>query len=127
MRKINIKEIWKKHKKKIIAVGATAAGCLAVYQITKHGKIVIEGIQVDFKDFVDGVCVKNDGINIPEMDDMRCLDIAKDVNNGKVVWLEDCKLSQMGKLGENLTKIEGVDPNMVTTMVILETDNIKTN
>lgn len=119
-----IKTFWDKHKKKILIIGSVAAGCVTVGLITRRGKEVLDSISIDFGDFKAGSCAKQNGIDIPDMSGMKCLDIAPD-GDGKVVWLSDCTLKQMGELGENLCKIEGLDPDMVTTMVIVGKENIQ--
>lgn len=123
--KTNIKKFLEKHKEKILVVCSITAGCVVTYLATMHeAKYILEDCRIDFGDFIEGVCAKKEHIEIPDMNDMRCLDIAKDGDFGKIVWLEDCTLKQMGKLGENLCKIEGVTQDMVTNMVIVNKDNI---
>lgn len=125
MKKHNVKDLWRKHKNKIlIGIGFVTVGGTIIYAIKAKQKsdYVLDDFKIDFGNFIEGVCAKREHISIPEMDGMRCLDIAKD-GDGKVVWLEDCVLAKAGQLGENLVKIEGVDSDMVATMVILAKNN----
>lgn len=120
MKKIKVKEFWKKHKEKIIIIGSSIGSAATVYILAKN-------VRFDKKDIVnmkiqpiqDGILSKRAKIEIPEMDGMKCLDIARDINDGRVVWLGGSQVKLMGKVGENLCKIDGVDPDMLATMIVL--------
>ena len=123
MKKIDVKEFWKKHKKKIIIIGSSIGSAATVYVLVKHvggGKKDILNLNMPLQPFQNGILSKRAKIEIPEMDGMICLDIAKDINDGRIVWLDGSQVKLMGKVGENLCKIDGVNPDMLATMIILE-------
>lgn len=124
MKQIDWKGIWERHKKKIlIGVGGSVLGGVIIYDIVKKKDQIKELINLDFN-FKEGILAERDGISIPNMTNMECLDITKDGIDGRVVWMRDCTLSQMGLFGENLSKIDGVDLNTFATMIVLNKMNI---
>lgn len=62
---------------------------------------------------------------IPDTELFKILDIADDVDEGCVTWLDGCKLSDCGKFGEEMIKIDRVNPEMLVTMVILAKDKLQ--
>ena len=127
MKKISredIKNFWEEHKKKIIA-GTVAAGGLVVMtgltirNIKRAKNLDASGILKGFNwDGTPTIMSRP----IPETELFKILDIAEDVNDGCVVWLDGCKLADCGKVGEELCKIARVTSDMVMPMVILGKD-----
>lgn len=111
MTKKKIKDFWERNKKKIVIAGAAIVGTGVSLLMIKncHGS----------SDAVESVFKSKPSRKIPEVDGFKILDIAEDVNDGCVTWMDSCKLSDCGKLGEGLCKIERVNPEMNLTMAIL--------
>lgn len=124
-RKINketIKNYWEANKKKIFAIGGTAVGMVI---ITSAYYIMIEKQESELKERLKSFVRTKPTRVIPDTDGFKILDIAEDTNDGCVTWLDGCKLSDCGKLGEGLTKIERVNPDMMVTMAILAKDKLE--
>lgn len=107
MKKPNVKKFLERNGKKIL-IGAGAAAIVAI------GVLAIK---------------KSKGSTpsreIPETDGFKILDIGEDINDGCIVWMNGCQLSDCGKLGENLIKIDRVDPKTMITMVILAKEELE--
>lgn len=104
--KKDIKTYLEDHKKQII-VGATIVGVAVTgVMLKKHGCNI-------------HIFKSKPSREIPEVDGFKILDIADDINDGCITWLDNCRLSDCGKLGEGLIKIDRVKPDMLVTMAIV--------
>lgn len=113
--KKNIKKFWEDNKKKIIIGGTAVAGLITIIITSK--KPIVKSLNAT------GICKPSR--KIPDVEGFKILDIGDDVDDGCVVWLDGCKLSDCGKFGEGITKIDRVDPEMLITMTILSKDKLK--
>lgn len=124
-----VKDWVRTHKKETaLTIGGIAAGtALVIIGVKKYNESkMIDPVKLfnfDFSVFLDNFASKNiaekEGLKIPDMGDISCLDLTKDGENGFVVWLKDCGIEKMGELGEGLKKIEGLTPGTTATMVCL--------
>lgn len=119
--KEDIKNFWEEHKTEIIA------GTVAVAGFIGTGLVLWKTSQKTSSDVVEdfgGLTIfrKEPSRPIPETELFKISDIAEDVNDGCVVWLDSCKLADCGKVGEELCKIARVTSDMVMPMVILGKD-----
>lgn len=122
IRKEDIKNYWEANKKKIVIGVSAAAGLVATVSYVMIRKELNDGKDLDvLKKLVNNKPSRP----IPITDGFEILDIGEDVNDGCITWLDGCKLSDCGKLGEGLIKIDRVDPNMMVTMAILAKDNFE--
>lgn len=120
--KEDIKNYWEANKKKIL-IGATAVvGLMATASYVAIRKTPNDD---GFFDVLKGFGNCKPSRPIPFTDGFKILDIGEDVNDGCITWLDGCKLSDCGKLGEGLIKIERVNPNMMVTMAILAKDKFE--
>lgn len=124
MTKKEIKTFWGTNKKKILIGTAAVVGSAIGYLVYKKLNVKDIGnahltpmILEDKKPLPSRT--------IPETEGFKILDIAEDINDGCVTWFDGCKLSDCGKLGEGLSKIERVGSDMVVTMVILAKDKLE--
>lgn len=120
--KEDIKNYWETNKKKIIIGVSAAAGLVATV-----GYVMIRKTPNDdgFLDVLKGSVKSRPSRPIPITDGFEILDIGEDVNDGCITWLNGCRLSDCGKLGEGLIKIDRVDPDMLVTMAILAKDKLQ--
>lgn len=117
--KEDIKNYWETNKKKIVIGVSAAAGLVATVSYVMIQKTVI------VRCFLDVLKGSVKSRPIPITDGFKILDIAEDVNDGCITWIDGCKLSDCGKLGEGLIKIDRIDPNMMLTMAILAKDKLE--
>lgn len=128
MSKKDIKEFFKNNKEKVIFFGGVAITSLigvGFYCVSKRKPETDSSELHTICNALSGNIRPILSRAIPETEGFKILDIAEDVNDGCIVWLDDCKLSDCGKLGEGLSKIENVDSEMLSTMIVLAKDKIK--
>lgn len=120
--KDTIKNFWREHKVQIVCIGggvtAVAISAVAAYSACKN-------LKKDHTNLLNNVWDINPSRAIPKTDGFNIADIADDIDDGCIVWMDGCKLSDCGKLGEGLTKIERVTPNMMVTMAILAKEKLE--
>lgn len=122
--KQRFKQFWEDNKKKILIGGSVIVGGIVGLTIYKS-KTEINPIDIeDAKKFIfkPFEWVTKPSRPIPNVEGFSITDIGEDCNDGCITWLDGCKLADCGKLGEGLSKIERVDPEMKITMVILAKD-----
>ena len=120
MTKKDVKKFWENNKKKILIGGSVIVGGLVgltIYKSKTQKNIFSDLTEINLTPFLDGATKPSRPI--PNVEGFNILDIADDVEEGCVTWLDGCKLADCGKLGEGLTKIERIDPDMMVTMVIM--------
>lgn len=115
----NLKKFWEDHKEKILIIGGSAI-CITVGLIGYHNRLRSLK-QEDSDEFEFFHAHMRPSREIPkDINEFKITEIGDDyANSGCIVWLEDCKLSNCGKFGEGLTKIEHISPEMEITMAIL--------
>lgn len=85
-------------------------------------KKIVKGLKMSKlckSDYSWGDLAKRDNLKLPDIPGMECLEICKDGKNGFILWLKNCRPEDMGKLGEGISKIEGLTPGTTATMVTL--------
>lgn len=118
-----IKNFWREHKVEIICVGG---GAIITAISVVAARSTLKKLEMDHTKLLNSVALNLDPTRIiPETEGFKILDIGEDINDGCIVWLDGCKLSDCGKLGEGLTTIERVTPNMMVTMAILGKENLE--
>lgn len=120
--KEDIKNYWQTNKKKIVIGVSATAGLVATVSYVMVRKTPNDD---GFLDVLKGSVKGKPSRPIPITDGFKILDIAEDVNDGCITWMDGCKLSDCGKLGEGLIKIDRIDPNMMLTMAILAKDKLE--
>lgn len=126
MTKKDVKEFWESNKKKILIGGSVIVGGLVgltIYKSKTQKDIFGDLTGIDITPFWKKAMKPSRPI--PNVEGFNILDIADDVDESCVAWLDGCRLVDCGKLGEGLTKIEKVDPEMMITMVIMAKSKLK--
>ncbi len=118
-----LKEFWERNKSKIfIGVGGTILAISTINFIIKLRRYS------NFKSFtfkgIDPSRVKPTR-EIPDVEGFKILDIGEDINDGCVVWFDGCELLDCGKLGEELCKIDRIDPKTLITLAILSHEKLE--
>lgn len=119
MTKKDLKKFWKNNKKKILVGGSVIVGGLVGLTIYKRKDVTI------MESNNSNSSNNNSSRPIPNVEGFNILDIGGDIDDGCITWLDGCKLADCGKLGEGLTKIERIDPEMMVTTVIISKYKLK--
>lgn len=120
--KDTIKNLWRDHKIEIIGIGGGAI-IAAVSVAAAYSRY--KGLKLENRSLLEKLLKNRPSRVIPETDGFKILDIGEDLGNGCIVWMDGCKLSDCGKLGEGLSKIERVVPDMMVTMAILGEEKLE--
>ena len=107
------------HKKEIAIAVCTAVGGYTIYKVV-GGKIFKSDMVTLIE---DGVRVSND-LPIPEIDTGVITDLWLEKEYPHAI-IEDLKLTDMGKLGENLASINQVAKDGAVSAVICMTKNVE--
>ena len=105
-----VKEFVVEHKKEIAIGVLVVVGGVTVYKIVKSTSkittIDLDSINYEYKD-----------LEIPKLD-VGVIDDLWEDNWGKSLILNDCTVADMGKLGEEFLKIDGITKDTVVTATV---------
>lgn len=111
MDKKNVKEFVKTHKKEIAIAAATVGGVLAFAIIRKAPKFSKDAVKIDTTQVMDTYLPK------PELEFGTLTELWKD-EWGINAIVNDITIADLGKFGEQLTKIDGVENDTVVTAMM---------